>query len=126
MNWLTSRSLKRGAYTVTATQTAPGRATSPQSSARTFRVVSAKPAITTRSNKKFRTHRPKISGIAYPRTKVVLRSSTGKKLGSAKVRSNGTWSIRSKSLSSGTRKIKVTQTGYGKKKTSKVKKIRIR
>lgn len=123
---VTSRSLKRGSYTITATQTAPGRATSPQSAARTFRVVSAKPAITTTSNKKFKTHRPKITGIAYPKTKVVLRSSTGKKLGSAKVRANGTWTIKAKSLSSGTRKIKVTQTGYGKKKTSKVKKIRIR
>nr|MCW2727987.1 hypothetical protein [Aeromicrobium sp.] len=38
----------------------------------------------------------------------------------------GTWTIKSKTLSSGTKKLKAVQTGHGKKKTSKAKKIRIR
>jgi hypothetical protein len=123
---VTSRKLKIAKYTVTATQVEPGRAASAKSAARSFRVVSAKPVITTKSKKKFSTHRPKITGIAYPKSRIVLRSSTGKKLGSVKVRSNGTWTIKSKTLSSGTRKIKAVQTGHGKKKTTKVRTIRIR
>lgn len=123
---LTSRKLKIAAYQVTATQVEQGRATSAQSASRSFRVVSAKPVIKTKSKKKFSTKRPTITGIAYPKTRIVLRSSTGKALGSAKVRADGTWKIKSKKLSSGTRKVKVVQTGYGKKKTSKVRTIRIK
>jgi hypothetical protein len=123
---LVSRKLKRGAYTVTATQVAPGMSASGSSAARNFRVVSSKPAITTKAKKRFSTHRPKISGIGYPKSKIVLRSSTGKKLGTVRVRTNGTWTIKSKTLSSGTKKLKAVQTGHGKKKTSKAKKIRIR
>lgn len=123
---LVSRKLKLGYYRVTATQTAPGQTVSPASAASTFRIVSAKPVIKTSSKKKFKTHRPTIKGIGYPGAKITLRSSSGKKLGSAKVRANGTWSIKSKSLSSVTRKVKAVQTGYGKKKSSKTSKIRIR
>jgi hypothetical protein len=121
-----SRKLKIAAYRVSAIQMQSGRAVSAPSATRTFRVVSAKPVITTKSKKKFSTKRPKITGIGYPKSRIVLRSSTGKKLGSAKVRTNGTWTITSKRLSSGTRKIKAVQTGHGKKKTTKVRTIRIR
>lgn len=121
-----SRKLKIAGYRVTATQVAPGRPTSASSAVRTFRVVSAKPVIKTKSKKKFSSKRPKITGIAYPKTRIVLRSSTGKKLGSTKVHSDGTWSITSKRLSSGTRKVKAVQTGHGKKKTTKLRTIRIR
>jgi hypothetical protein len=123
---VTSRKLKIAAYRVSAIQMQSGRAVSAPSATRTFRVVSAKPVITTKSKKKFSTKRPKITGIGYPKSRIVLRSSTGKKLGSTKVRTNGTWTITSKRLSSGTRKIKAVQTGHGKKKTTKVRTIRIR
>ncbi|MET1037505.1 MAG: Ig-like domain-containing protein [Aeromicrobium sp.] len=123
---VTPRTLKIAAYRVTATQVESGKAASAKSAVRTFRIVSAKPVIKTTSRKKFSTHRPKITGIGYPKSRIVLRSSTGKKLGSAKVRADGTWTIKSKRLSSGTRKIKAVQTGHGKKKTSKVRTIRIR
>jgi hypothetical protein len=120
-----SRKLKLKSYSVAATQTPAGGTGSAASAVSTFRVVSAKPVIKT-SSKKFKTHRPTIKGIGYPGAKITLKSSTGKKLGSAKVRSNGTWSIKSKTLSSGTKKVKAVQTGHGKKKTTKAKKIRIR
>lgn len=123
---LVSKKLKRGAYTVSATQVSPGLGSSASSAARSFRVVSGSPVITTKANKRFSTHRPKISGVGYPKAKIVLRTSSGTKLGTARVRSNGTWSIKVKRLSSGTKKIKAIQTGYDKKRTSKTKKVRIR
>jgi hypothetical protein len=121
-----SKKLKRGAYTVSATQVSPGLGTSASSAAQSFRVVSGSPVITTKANKRFSTHRPKITGVGYPKAKIVLRTSSGTKLGTARVRSNGTWSIKAKRLSSGTKKIKAIQTGHDKKRTSKSKKIRIR
>ena len=123
---LVSKKLKRGAYTVSATQVSPGLGSSASSAAQSFRVVSGSPVITTKANKRFGTHRPKISGIGYPKAKIVLRTSSGTKLGTARVRSNGTWSIKAKRLSSGTKKLKAVQTGYDKKRTSKTKKVRIR
>ena len=123
---VTSRKLKIGAYRITATQVESGRTTSAASAVRTFRIVSAKPVITTKSKKKFSTKRPKITGIGFPRARITLRTSSGTKLGSVKVRTDGTWTITSKRLSTGTRKIKAVQTGHGKKKTTKVRIIRIR
>ena len=123
---VTSRKLKIGAYRITATQVESGRTTSAASAVRTFRIVSAKPVITTKSKKKFSTKRPKITGIGFPRARITLRTSSGTKLGSVKVRTDGTWTITSKRLSAGTRKIKAVQTGHGKKKTTKVRIIRIR
>lgn len=123
---VTSRKLKIGAYRITATQVAPGRSASAKSAGRSFRVVSGTPVIKTKSNAKFTTHRPKIKGIGYPKTRIVLRSSTGKKLGSTTVRSDGTWTIKTKRLTSGKKKVKAVQTGHGKKKTTKVRTIRIR
>ncbi|MCW2747782.1 MAG: LPXTG-motif cell wall anchor protein [Nocardioidaceae bacterium] len=117
--------VKKTKYSVTATQVVPGHSSSNASAAKTFRVVSKGPVIATKSGKTFKTTRPTITGIAYPKTKVTLYSKGGKKLGSATVKADGSWKIKSKKLKKGTRTIKVSQKGHGKKKTTAVKKIKI-
>ncbi|MFY0405748.1 Ig-like domain-containing protein [Solicola sp. PLA-1-18] len=117
--------LKRAAYKVVARQSASGRTGSAASATRTVRVVSAKPVqTTTRSTK---ANRPTFTGVGYPGARITVRTKAGRALATTKVKSNGTYKVRSrKTLRNGSYKIRVTQKRGSKTLKSTFRTVRVR